>query len=109
MKMQEILETEVEMCPEACCGKPVTECKCGPSCKHCDCYAKNNAMKESASAGATSSGSVAAVANPIQARAKIKLDKNGIPVAPQKKNPDGTAKNALDISDNIMGSKPIKR
>ena len=33
---------EQEMCPEACCGKPVTECKCGPDCKHCDCYAKNN-------------------------------------------------------------------
>ena len=31
----------VEMCPEACCGKPVTECSCGPDCKHCDCYAKN--------------------------------------------------------------------
>lgn len=27
----------VEMCPEACCGKPVTECSCGPDCKHCDC------------------------------------------------------------------------
>jgi hypothetical protein len=30
-----------EMCPEACCGKPVTECTCGPDCKHCDCYEKN--------------------------------------------------------------------
>jgi len=35
------------MCPKACCGKPVTECKCGPDCEHCDCYAKNKAMKES--------------------------------------------------------------
>jgi len=34
------------MCPEACCGKPVTECKCGPDCEHCDCHAKNAAMKE---------------------------------------------------------------
>ena len=32
----------VEMCPEACCGKPVTECACGPECEHCDCYEKNN-------------------------------------------------------------------
>ena len=39
-------EAKEEMCPEACCGKPVTECKCGPDCKHCDCYAKNKAMKE---------------------------------------------------------------
>jgi hypothetical protein len=40
-------ESTVEMCPEACCGKPVTECSCGPDCKHCDCHAKNAAMKES--------------------------------------------------------------
>jgi hypothetical protein len=35
-----------EMCPKACCGKPVTECSCGPDCKHCDCYEKNK-MNES--------------------------------------------------------------
>jgi len=35
-------EENVEMCPDACCGKPVTECKCGPDCPHCDCYEKNN-------------------------------------------------------------------
>jgi len=32
---------EIEMCPDACCGKPVTECTCGPDCEHCDCYEKN--------------------------------------------------------------------
>ena len=32
----------VEMCSKDCCGKPVTECTCGPDCKHCDCYQKNN-------------------------------------------------------------------
>jgi hypothetical protein len=36
-----IEETE-EMCPEACCGKPVSKCHCGPECPHCDCHAKNN-------------------------------------------------------------------
>ena len=41
------VEEAVEMCPEACCGKPVTECKCGPDCEHCDCHSKNAAMKES--------------------------------------------------------------
>ena len=46
MKISELLEAKVEMCPEACCGKPVTECKCGPDCEHCDCYAKNKAMNE---------------------------------------------------------------
>lgn len=30
-----------EMCPDECCGKPVSECDCGPECKHCDCYFKN--------------------------------------------------------------------
>jgi len=43
--MGEVTEA-VEMCPEACCGKPVTECSCGPDCKHCDCHSKNAAMKE---------------------------------------------------------------
>tara|TARA_B110000503_G_scaffold55607_2_gene89278 strand:- start:1869 stop:2366 length:498 start_codon:yes stop_codon:yes gene_type:complete len=51
MKMQEILEAKVEMCPEACCGKPVSECACGPDCKHCDCYTKNK-MNEAAPSGA---------------------------------------------------------
>lgn len=36
----------VEMCSKDCCGQPVTECTCGPDCKHCDCYEKNKAMKE---------------------------------------------------------------
>ena len=65
-------------------------------------------IMETASATATASGNLAAVANPVQAHAKLKRDKNGIPVAPQAKNPDGTAKNALDVKSNIMGT-PIKR
>lgn len=65
-------------------------------------------ITEAASSGATSSGNFAAVANPIQAHQKLKRDKNGIPVAPQKKNKDGTAVNALDVKDNVMGT-PIKR
>ena len=40
------IDEAVEMCPDACCGKPVTECSCGPDCKHCDCYEKNKAMNE---------------------------------------------------------------
>jgi hypothetical protein len=51
MKILEILaEKKVEMCPKACCGQPVTECKCGPDCKHCDCYEKNK-MNEAAPSG----------------------------------------------------------
>jgi hypothetical protein len=109
MKINELLEAKVEMCPKACCGVPVTECSCGPSCKHCDCYAKNKAMKESATAGGTGAGSIASVANPTAARQKIKRDKNGLPVAPQLKNADGTAKNALNVNNNLLGSKTIKR
>jgi hypothetical protein len=36
----------VEMCSKDCCGQPVTECTCGPDCKHCDCYEKNKATNE---------------------------------------------------------------
>ena len=61
-------------------------------------------IMETASATATASGNMATVANPVQAHAKLKKDKNGIPTAPQKKKPDGTAVNALDVKDNVMGS-----
>ena len=61
-------------------------------------------IMETASATATASGNIAAVANLVQAHAKLKRDKNGIPFAPQKKKPDGTAVNALDVKDNVMGS-----
>ena len=64
---------------------------------------------EEASASSTSAGNMAAVANPTSANAKIKRDKNGVPMAPQKKNADGTAKNALELSNNLMGGKAIKR
>jgi len=55
MKVSELLEEKVEMCPKACCGAPVTECKCGPDCKHCDCHEKNKAMKEMTSASSMAS------------------------------------------------------
>lgn len=103
-------EAKVEMCSKDCCGVPVTECTCGPDCKHCDCHSKNKeSIKEFATAGSTSSGNVASVANPKQAYGHRKRDKNGVPKAPQKKNPDGTAKNALDISNSLMGGKVAKR
>lgn len=28
----------VLMCSKECCGAPVSECSCGPECKHCNCY-----------------------------------------------------------------------
>jgi hypothetical protein len=36
----------VEMCSKDCCGAPVTECTCGPDCKHCDCYKINEAKSD---------------------------------------------------------------
>lgn len=66
-------------------------------------------ITEAASLGATGSGNIAALANPIQARQKLKRDKNGVPIAPQKKNPDGTVKSALDVKDNVMGTAMQRR
>ena len=45
-----VAESRDEKCPEACCGKPIHECKCGPECKHCDCYEKNKSKNESVNA-----------------------------------------------------------
>ena len=33
--------SEEKMCPDACCGQPVSKCTCGPDCEHCDCYELN--------------------------------------------------------------------
>ena len=64
---------------------------------------KISEIMEDSSAG-TTSGNMSVVVNPVQARQKIPVDKNGIPKAPQKKKPNGTAVNALDVDNNIMGS-----
>lgn len=66
-------------------------------------------VNETATAGGTSAGSIASVVNPSAARQKIKRDKNGLPVAPQLKNADGTAKNALNVNNNLLGGTTIKR
>jgi hypothetical protein len=66
-------------------------------------------VNETATSGGTSAGSIASVVNPSDARQKIKRDKNGLPVAPQLKNADGTAKNALNVNNNLLGGTTIKR
>ena len=104
------VEAKKEMCPKACCGQPVTECKCGPDCKHCDCYTENKAMKETMTSGGTGASMGASVANPPMAYAKIDRDKNGVPKAKQALNKDGTAKNGLDMGGSGMfGAKIVKR
>ena len=58
----------------------------------------------------TSASDIAALPNPRAAHSKPKKKgRYGAPQAPQRKNPDGTAKNAVDIDDTLMGSKTIKR
>lgn len=67
-------------------------------------------IKETATAGSTSAGAIASVANPTAAHSKPKKKgKYGAPEAPQLKNPDGTAKNAQDVDKNLMGGKTIRR
>jgi hypothetical protein len=67
-------------------------------------------IREITETATASAGNIASVANPTAAHFKPKKrGKYGAPEAPQKRNTDGTAKNALDLSNNIMGGKPIKR
>ena len=67
-------------------------------------------ISEEASAAATSAGAVAAVVNPIPAKSKAKKKGSyGAPKAKQKTNADGTAKNALDVDNNLFGNSAIKR
>lgn len=79
---------------------------CVPEDQH---YADENAVAETATAGGTSAGAIAAVPNPKSARSKVTRDKYGLPVAPQIKNKDGTAKNAQDVDMNLMGGGTVKR
>lgn len=67
-------------------------------------------VKEEATAGGTSAGMVASVSSVVGAKRKVsKKGKYGAPKAPQATNADGTAKNALDMKNNVMGGKTIKR
>jgi len=40
------VEEAEELCSTECCGKPISQCHCGPECPHCDCHEKNKAVKE---------------------------------------------------------------
>lgn len=189
MRISELLEEKRDThCSDKCCGSNVKaeDCKCPPTCKHCNCNAPNvsesidkdffhksvengkfmkskygdenklylhdldnkgsdgkspmlvtfadqaaaeNARKQYGGKiirsgmgtfriikdgndldETTSAGMVASVANPKAANSKPKKrGKYGAPEAPQKKNSDGTAKNALDVKNNLMGGKTVKR
>lgn len=78
-------------------------------------------IKETATVGGTSAGSIATVVNPHIAIGKDRGNKSytgspgksgtkppALPKIVQQKNADGTAKNGLDYG-NLFGSKPIKR
>ena len=114
MRIRDLIERKVKgelMCPDACCGAPVMECSCGPECAHCNCHEIQRLSKtnETATAGATSAGNIATVANPVHAHGQIPRDKNGIPKKKSKKNADGTVVNALDANDSFFGGKIAKR
>ena len=65
---------------------------------------------ETATAGSTSAGAIATVANPVIAKhTPKKKGKLGAPKAPQKTKADGTAVNALDIGNNLMGGATVRR
>jgi len=79
-------------------------------------------LGETATAGATSAGNIATVVSPHVAIGKDRGKKSytgspgksgtkapAVPKAVQAKNPDGTAKNALDIKNNIFGGGAVKR
>lgn len=62
MKINEILiEKRDTHCSDKCCGSNVKaeDCKCPPTCKHCNC----NAVSETATAGGSSAGGVASTGN----------------------------------------------
>jgi hypothetical protein len=70
-------------------------------------------LGETASAGATSAGDIAAVPNPHVAIGNVKKYGKGAaakaPKTVQIKNSDGTAKNGLDIDVSLFGGGAIKR
>jgi hypothetical protein len=84
---------------------------------------KIHEILESATAGATSAGSIATVDSPNLSPGNARGKKSYIgspgksgtkappqPKAIQPKNADGTAKNGLDMTGNILGSgSPVKR
>ena len=110
MKINEILvreEKRDKYCSDKCCGSNVKaeDCKCPADCKGCNCNDPN--ISETATAGATSAGSIASVANPQVAIGKDRFKKSytgtpgvsgtkapNLPKITQPKNPNGTAKGA---------------
>ena len=67
-------------------------------------------VKEEATAGGTNAGMVGSISSVVGAKRNVaKSGRYGAPKAPQKLNADGTAKNALDMKNNVMGGKTIKR
>ena len=79
-------------------------------------------LGETATAGATSAANIGTVVSPHLAIGKDRGKKSytgspgksgtkapAVPKTVQAKNPDGTAKNALDMKSNILGGGAVKR
>jgi len=86
-KFEGVNEAKEKMCPDACCGKPVSECSCGPDCPHCDCYTENKKAKgKKLMAGAgTSSPEVNAAASAQQSSWKASPSFTSEGKSPHKK------------------------
>jgi hypothetical protein len=86
-KFEGVNEAKEKMCPEACCGKPVSECSCGPDCPHCDCYTENKTAKgKKLMAGAgTTSAEVNAAASAQQSNWKASPSFTSEGKSPHKK------------------------
>ena len=90
----------VEMCPEECCGQPVTECKCGTDCKTCNCAERKEMMKAEAT---IPDGQTAMTKKPeISKSDKDKIAKIADMMSKEKKNkteaynePQGQAKSMM--------------
>jgi hypothetical protein len=92
-----------------CAGKHTLE-EVGQKCSCCGNEIKEVKMNEDVAASTTSASDIGTIASVPGAKRKISsTGRYGAPKAPQKTNADGTAKNALDVKDNIMGGKAIKR
>ncbi len=83
---------------------------------------KGDKFHESATAGSTSAGAIASIANPHLSPGKARGNKSytgspgksGTKAPPQpkvvqKKNADGTAKGAAEVGGNLFGGTPVKR
>lgn len=98
MKIFEVVSKKQKDADQAKGSDPMPKAKAGR---------KEHPLKGKLVGENTSASAVASLAAPVGNL--IKRGKHGAPVAPQKKNKNGTVMNALDMPNNIMGHKTKKQ